>query len=195
VLVVPSLVSLVWFAVFGGAAINTQQNGTDLAGEGGVEAQLFTLLDQYPIATITSVVVMLLVAIFFVSGADAASIVMGSLSQKGTIKPSRGTVIFWGVATGAVAAVMLLVGGEDALTGLQTITIIAALPFLLVMIGLCVALVKDLRRDPKMVRRQYAAEVVDTAVISGVTQHGDDFILSIEKDPDADGRATPVRPH
>ncbi len=195
VLVVPSLVSLVWFAVFGGAAINTQQNGTDLAGEGGVEAQLFSLLDQYPIATITSVIVMILVAIFFVSGADAASIVMGSLSQKGTIKPSRGTVVFWGVATGAVAAVMLLVGGEDALTGLQTITIIAALPFLLVMVGLCVALVKDLRRDPKVMRREYAAEVVNSAVISGVTQHGDDFIISIEKDPDADVGAKPARPH
>jgi choline-glycine betaine transporter len=90
---------------------------------------------------------------------------------------------------------MLLVGGEDALTGLQTITIIAALPFLLVMVGLCVALIKDLRRDPKMVRREYAAEVVDSAVISGVTQHGDDFIISIEKHPDAGDGATPVRSH
>lgn len=187
VLLVPSLVSLVWFAVFGGAAINVQQSGTDLAGEGGVEAQLFSLLDQYPIATIASVVVMVLVAIFFVSGADAASVVMGSLSQKGTIHPSRGTVVFWGVATGAVAAVMLLVGGEDALTGLQTITIIAALPFVLVMIGLAVSLVKDLRNDPMVVRRKYAVEAVESAVISGVTQHGDDFIISVEKDPHCDG--------
>jgi choline/carnitine/betaine transport len=186
VLLVPSLVSLVWFAVFGGAAINEQQNGTDLAGEGGVEAQLFTLLEQYPITTIASVVVMVLVAIFFVSGADAASIVMGSLSQRGTIRPSRSTVVFWGVATGAVAAVMLLVGGEDALTGLQTITIIAALPFVLVMVGLAVALIKDLRHDPKIVRREYAAEAVDSAVIAGVTQHGDDFVISVEKDPNAD---------
>lgn len=187
VLLVPSIVSLIWFAIFGGAAINVQQNGTDLAGEGGVEEQLFTLLDQYPIATIASIIVMVLVAIFFVSGADAASIVMGSLSQKGTIHPSRGTVVFWGVATGAVAAVMLLVGGEDALTGLQTITIIAALPFLLVMVGLAVSLVKDLRHDPKIVRREYAAEAVNSAVISGVTQHGDDFIISVEKDPNCDG--------
>ena len=188
VLLVPSLVSLVWFAVFGGAAINVQQGGTDLAGEGGVEEQLFTLLDQYPIATVASVIVMLLVAIFFVSGADAASIVMGSLSQRGTIHPSRGTVVFWGVATGAVAAVMLLVGGSDALTGLQTITIIAALPFLLVMVAMAVALVKDLRRDPKVVRREYAAEAVNSAVITGVTQHGDDFVISVEKDPNCDGQ-------
>jgi choline/carnitine/betaine transport len=186
VLLVPSVVSLVWFAVFGGAAINVQQGGVDLAGEGSTEQQLFSLLDQYPIAIIASVLVMVLVAIFFVSGADAASIVMGSLSERGTIKPSRGTVIFWGVAMGAVALVMLLVGGEDALTGLQTITIIAALPFVLVMVGLAVALVKDLRTDPMIVRRRYASEAVDSAVVHGVKEHGDDFMISVEKDPEAD---------
>jgi choline-glycine betaine transporter len=189
VLLVPSVVSLVWFCVFGGAAIHEQQSGVDLAGEGSVERQLFSLLDQYPIATIASVVVMVLVAIFFVSGADAASIVMGSLSERGTIKPTRPTVIFWGVATGAVAAVMLLVGGEDALNGLQTITIIAALPFVLVMLGLAISLVRDLRQDPMVVRRQYAVEAVNSAVVTGVTQHGDDFVIAVQKDPNAEDRA------
>jgi choline-glycine betaine transporter len=61
VLLVPSLVSLVWFAVFGGAAIKLQQEGTDIAGAGGLESQLFSTLDAYPLATVTSVVVMLLV--------------------------------------------------------------------------------------------------------------------------------------
>jgi choline-glycine betaine transporter len=94
-------------------------------------------------------------------------------------------VVFWGVATGAVAAVMLLVGGADALTGLQTITIVAALPFVIVMIGLAVALVKDLRNDPLMVRRQYAEEAVHRAVITGVTEHGDDFVINVDRDPDS----------
>jgi choline/carnitine/betaine transport len=185
VLLVPSVVSLIWFAVFGGAAISIQQGGVDLAGEGTIEGQLFTLLDQFPLATVASIVVIVLVAIFFVSGADAASIVMGSLSERGTIEPSKATVVFWGAATGAVAAVMLLVGGDDALTGLQTLTILAALPFVLVMVGLAVALVKDLRKDPMMIRQRYAAEAVDDAVIAGVVEHGDDFVIAIEKDPDA----------
>jgi len=185
VLLVPSLVSLVWFCIFGGAAIKLQQTGTDIAGAGGVETQLFSTLEAYPLATVTSIVVMALVAIFFVSGADAASIVMGTLSERGTIEPSKPTVIFWGVATGAVAAVMLLVGGSDALTGLQTITIVAALPFVVVMIGLSVALVKDLRNDPLMVRQKYAADAVEAAVVAGVTEHGDDFVLAVERHPDA----------
>jgi choline-glycine betaine transporter len=187
VLLVPSLVSLVWFAIFGGAAINLQQNGTDVAGEGGVEAQLFGMLDHLPLATATSVLVMILVAIFFVSGADAASIVMGSLSERGTLEPSRFTVIFWGVATGGVAAVMLLIGGDTALEGLKNITIVAALPFVIVMIVLTFALVKDLRQDPLMVRRKYGAQAVEQAVVDGVTRHGDDFNLSVERSQEKPG--------
>ncbi|GAA1958294.1 BCCT family transporter [Nocardioides panacihumi] len=180
VLLVPSLVSVIWFCILGGAAMNLQKTGTDIAGAGALESQLFTTLDAFPMAKVASVLVMVLVAIFFVSGADAASIVMGTLSEHGTQEPSRGTVIFWGVATGAVAAVMLLVGGEDALNGLQSITIVAALPFVVVMVGLAVALVKDLRSDPLMVRRKYGEEVIEAAVIAGVTEHGDDFVLSVE---------------
>lgn len=180
VLLVPSLVSLVWFAIFGGAAIKLQQGGVDLAGSSSVEGQLFGMLHHLPLATVTSVLVMVLVGIFFVSGADAASIVMGSLSERGTLEPSRRTVIFWGVATGGVGAVMLLVGGDDALQGLQNITIVAALPFAIVMIGLAVALVKDLRDDPLMVRKRYAREAIERAVVTGVTRHGDDFALSVE---------------
>ncbi len=186
VLLVPSLVSLVWFAVFGGAAIHMQKAGTDLGGKATPESQLFGMLDQLPLATVTSIVVMLLVAIFFVSGADAASIVMGTLSERGTLEPSKWTVVFWGVATGGVAAVMLLVGEEGAaLTGLQNITIVAALPFVVVMIGLCFALVKDLRADPLMVRRQYGAAAVEHAVVQGVTKHGDEFSIAVEEKPDA----------
>jgi choline-glycine betaine transporter len=191
VLLVPSMVSLVWFCVFGGAAIDLQQHGVDIAGAGGVETQLFTTLDQFPLATVASVLVMVLVSIFFVSGADAASIVMGSLSERGALEPSRPTVIFWGVATGAVAAVMLLVGGANALTGLQTVTIIAALPFVVVMVALAVALVKDLRADPLVVRRQYGALAIEQAVIAGVTEHGDDFVISVEKDPTCSAAEAP----
>ncbi|MBY9073419.1 BCCT family transporter [Nocardioides sp. WL0053] len=196
VLLVPSLVSLVWFAIFGGAAIHIQRAGTDLVGDGSAEGQLFSMLGELPLATITSVLVMVLVAIFFVSGADAASIVMGSLSERGTHEPSRKTVIFWGAATGGVAAVMLLVGGDSALTGLQTITIVAALPFALVMIGLAAALVKDLRNDPMMVRKRYAAEAIEQAVVTGVTLHGDDFALTVEPSDESvlsGGDTTPSR--
>ena len=185
-LLVPSLVSLIWFAIFGGSAIKLQMDGTDIYGAGALEDQLFTMLDQFPLAAVSSVLVMVLVAIFFVSGADAASIVMGSLSQNGAIEPSKAPVIFWGVATGGVAAVMLLVGGDTALDGLKTITIVAAVPFVLVMIGLCVSLVKDLSQDSMIVRTRVAREAVHEAVKAGVTEHGDDFRFTVEQEPGTD---------
>ena len=189
VLLVPSVVSLVWFAIFGGAGIHQQRRGTDLASQATAEGSLFAMLSNLPLSTITSVIVMVLVAIFFVSGADAASIVMGTLSERGTLRPSRKTVVFWGAATGAVAAVMLIVGGEDALSGLQNITIVAALPFLVVMVGLAISLVKDLNADPLIVRRQIAVAAIDQAVVAGVTEHGDDFALVVEEAPAADATA------
>lgn len=198
VLLVPSLVSLLWFAIFGGAGIAAQRDGVDVAGQGTTEGQLFAVLGQYPLATAATVLVMVLVAIFFVSGADAASIVMGSLSQRGTLEPSRSVVVFWGVVMGSVAAIMLLLGEDGAaLTGLQNLTIIAALPFALVMAAMAVSLVKDLRRDPIVLRGNYANLAIEQAVVDGISRHGDDFVLVVEKTPSPaarDSAAAPERP-
>lgn len=180
VILVPSVVSLVWFAIFGGSAMKLQEGGR-LGGATTPEGRLFDVLHQYPVATVTSILVMVLVGIFFVSGADAASIVMGTLSQKGSLEPSRPVVIFWGVVTGAVAAIMLLIGGgsDDALTGLQNLTILVAVPFMLVMIAMCWALLRDLRSDPLIVRGQKGEEAVEMAVIAGHEQYAGDFEFQI----------------
>ncbi|HEX7196435.1 MAG TPA: BCCT family transporter, partial [Candidatus Limnocylindria bacterium] len=146
VLLVPSGVSFVWFAVFGGAAIDLQLSGA--ANLGGIvgepEVALFTMLEEFPIAGVTSFVVIVLVALFFVSGADAASLVMGMLSSRGNLSPARAVTVLWGVSTGAAAAILLLAGG---LAALQQAAIIAAAPFTLVMIGLCISLFKALGRE------------------------------------------------
>ncbi|MEO3974667.1 BCCT family transporter [Streptomyces sp. CAU 1734] len=180
VILVPSTVSLVWFAVFGGTAMNLQESGK-LSDEATPEGQLFAVLQQFPIPTVMSLLVMILVGIFFVSGADAASVVMGTLSQKGTFEPSRFVVVFWGVVTGAVAAIMLLIGNGqgDALAGLQNLTILVAAPFVIVMVGMCVALMRDLRHDPLIVRGEMGTEVIESAVIAGHEQYDGDFEIRI----------------
>lgn len=179
VILVPSVVSLVWFAIFGGAAMSQQQAGKNPFGTGEEEAQTFSVLQNLPLALIMSVLVIILVSIFFVSGADAASVVMGTLSQRGTIEPSRWIVIYWGAATGAVAAIMLVIGGTNALEGIQNLTFIGSLPFGIVMVLLCFSLVKDLRSDPLMLRDAKGAEVLEQAVISGSEEHEGDFQLEI----------------
>ncbi|WP_408642284.1 BCCT family transporter [Saccharopolyspora indica] len=196
VLLVPSVVSLVWFAIFGGAAIDSQKAGNGVYGDGSAEAQTFAVLDHLPLTLITSVLVMVLVAIFFVSGADAASVVMGTLSQRGSIEPSRWVVIFWGAATGAVAAIMLVIGSaggdaEKALDGIQNLTFIGALPFAIVMVLMCVALLKDLRSDPMTLRDAKGAEVLEQAVIAGTEEHEGEFqLVTTPVDEDAETAET-----
>ncbi|MEV5440967.1 BCCT family transporter [Streptomyces sp. NPDC052644] len=191
VILVPSTVSLLWFAVFGGTAMRLKERG-GLGDAPTPEAQLFGVLQEFPVAGVMSLLVMILVGIFFISGADAASIVMGTLSQKGTFEPARFVVVFWGVVTGGVAAVMLLVGeGKgDALAGLQQLTILVAAPFVLVMIGMCWALMKDLRRDPLIVRGELAEEAVEEAVIAGHEKYAGDFEIRIGPAQDEAPRPT-----
>ncbi|WP_291793888.1 BCCT family transporter [Brevibacterium sp.] len=206
VLFVPSAISLLWFAIFGGGAIGIQERAE--RGEGNVEALasmvdgapdinfdliLFELLDALPVpgpvAIVLMVVTVLLIAIFFVTGADSASIVMGSLAENGAEEPTRRSVIFWGVATGAVAAVMLLAGGEDpaeALNGLKNITIVSALPFVLVMLLLCVALWRDLRTDPLVLQGRLASKLLEDSVMQAVDTHDGPFTLSTHQLPVVD---------
>ena len=187
VLLVPSLVSLIWFVIFGGAGIDALRDGVFTLSNGAVDSNiaLYELLESYPYISITSVLVMTLVAIFFVSGADAASLVMGTLSEHGTTEPSRGTVIFWGSLTGAVAAIMLAIGDPSdpgaALTGLQNLTIVVALPFVVVMVLLCVALYRDLRKDPMMLRHLRGTELIEKAVLYGAVKHGEEFYFVVKE--------------
>ncbi|GAA1523489.1 BCCT family transporter [Brevibacterium permense] len=218
VLIVPSVVSTIWFAIFGGGAIGIQERAE--RGEGTVKTLakvvdgepdinmdtiLFDLLGALPlpnlIAIILMIVTVVLIAIFFVTGADSASIVMGTLSANGMQEPGKGLVIFWGTATGAVAAVMLLAGGTDpaeALDGLKNITIVSALPFVIVMLLLCVAVWKDLSKDPLIIQEQLAAHVLETSVATAVDEYDGEIFgletseLHIEDDP-ADDKDTSAK--
>ncbi|MFJ9695217.1 BCCT family transporter [Kitasatospora sp. NPDC101183] len=148
VLLVPSGATVIWFCVMGGTAIRLVTTGAaDLVSTipQGAEASLFEMLESLPLGSFTSVVAVLLVMTFFITSADSASLVLGSLSSRGSLHPRTWTVVVWGVLMGGVAAALLLAGG---LTALQNATILVALPFVVVMLLLCVSLVKELREDP-----------------------------------------------
>jgi glycine betaine transporter len=149
VMVIPTLVSLVWFGVLGGTATHLQLTGqADLSQaltDNGAEGALFALLGEFPLAGVSTVLVMLLITLFFVSSADSASMVLGMLSQRGTTTPSRTIVVLWGVSIAAVASALTLAGG---LSAMQSATILVATPFVLVLVAICVNLVRELRQEP-----------------------------------------------
>jgi choline/carnitine/betaine transport len=150
VLVVPSLVTAVWFAVLGGTALDLQLSGErDIAGAAGAspEVALFETLQAFPAWQIMTGIVIVLAAVFFVAGADAGAIVLGTFSSWGSLRPARWLVSAWGVMIGAVAVILLLVGGLDAL---QWAAIVAASPFVVILIGMCIGLYRDLAADPQV---------------------------------------------
>lgn len=147
VLFVPAAVSTIWFAIFGGTAIHMEREGNSIWGDGSAQTQLFNLLHQLPGGFVAGIVAMILLATFFITSADSASTVMGSMSQNGRSDASPGLSALWGVMTALIGLTLLLSGGNDALSNLQNVTIIAASPFLLVLVFLMPAIVKALRAD------------------------------------------------
>ncbi|WP_290658690.1 BCCT family transporter [Kocuria sp.] len=180
VLVVPASVCILWFIVFGGSAMFFAKNGADLSVENGAESMLFGLFDQLPLTAVTSVLAMVVIGIFFVTSADSASVVMGTMTQRGRPDPSKWIVIFWGACLAGIAIVMLLVAGNDALAGMQRLVIVSALPFAVIVAVMMVALYRDLRNDPASLRTRFAVFAVEKAVSAGLAEHGDNFALQVE---------------
>ncbi|GAA1172526.1 Glycine betaine transporter BetP [Corynebacterium glaucum] len=146
VLLVPSGVSTVWFAIFGGTAIKLEQTGQSITGDSN-EEQLFNLLHTLPGGFFMGIFAVILLGTFFITSADSASTVMASLSQNGKTNPSPWLAAVWGLATAGVGLVMLIAGGSDALNNLQNVTIVAVAPFLIILVALMFAIVKDISND------------------------------------------------
>ncbi len=129
---VPSLVTLVWFSVFGGAAVRVDQAlGGSLAEAttASPEVGMFAFINEFPFPFVMSIITLALLWIFFVAG--AGTVVLGSMSSGGAANPKRWTRLIWGVIMAGLAGILLVVGG------LQTASILAGLPFAVIMVFMC----------------------------------------------------------
>ena len=166
VLIGPSLFSMIWFCVFGTAGIKLDQqtNGkfSETLYNDGAAVALFQFLDAYPLALLTSILALFLIFIFFVAGADAGCVVLGSMSAGGVLNPKVGIKLTWGVIMAVIAAVLLVVGGggTDALDGLTNGAILAATPFGILMVPMCYGLLKTLQSDRRDEERREIEEIM-----------------------------------
>lgn len=168
---------MAWFGILGGTAMRSASEGGSVADAGSPEEVLFAVLGDLPFGVVISVLAMVSIVLFFVTSADSAAIVMGSMSQRGKPEPSTWVTITWGVLLGAAALALLLAGGTTALSGLQSIMVVSSLPFALVLIGIMVAWTKELRTDPYMLRYKYARAAIAQGVRRGIAEYGDDFVF------------------
>lgn len=159
VLVGPSIFSMIWFSVFGAAGIRLDNQTNGQLGQAvtndGAAVALFEFLSQYPLTLITSLLALFLIFIFFVAGADAGCVVLGSMSS-GVMEPRTTVKLLWGVIMAGIAAVLLVAagGGTAALNGLTQGAILAATPFGILMVPMCYGLYKTLQSDSREERRE-----------------------------------------
>jgi len=150
VLLVPTFLAFVWITLFGGTALWIElfaDGGIVEAVKNDVTLALYTTFDSMDagvVGTIFSFVATLLIATYFVTSSDSGTLVINTLISMGDEEPPMGHRIFWGLGEGVVAAVLLLAGGLGAL---QTASIVAALPFSIIMIFMCWGLVRGLREE------------------------------------------------
>lgn len=156
VLLVPSVIAILWFSVFGGTALDLEINSStglaQLVTE-DVELALFAMLDGLPLGMITSIIAVILIFIFFITSADSATYVLGSMTSRGSLAPSMKIKLIWGLLIAGTASVLLISGG-GGLDALQTASLVAALPFSIVMILLIVCMLIMFKRDYSLDKRK-----------------------------------------
>ncbi|MGD9473401.1 MAG: BCCT family transporter [Eubacteriaceae bacterium] len=146
----PSGFSLIWIAIYGGAAFNLNSltgGAIETAVSANYTTALFALLEQLPLYTITSVLAIVLIVACFIGAANSATYVLAMLTSGGDMDPGKKLRGGWGVAQGVITIVLIVVGGTSALSVLQTASIAAAFPFMLIMIVMCFSMVKALKED------------------------------------------------
>ena len=212
VLAVPTLVTFLWFSIMGGTALWQQ-----LHGPGGLVSPdnkvdnvnaLFQVLEHIPASNLLIVGFLILLVIFFVTSADSAAFVVDMVATGGEQDPPVLTRVMWAVLGGGIAAVLLwggaISGGEDLTAGLgalQTMTIIAAAPFSVVMVLACLATLRAfsnehrqrLRLENRVLRREMTEHVmgkVTEHVKESVAEHLDGQEITVSEES-ASGERTP----
>ena len=112
---------------------------------------------------------------------------MGSLSQQGKPAPDRKITVFWGLCLSGIAVVGMLVGGQDALQGMQNLIIVTSLPFAIIVATMIIALLRDLSRDPFTIRRNFERSALSKAVVGGLKSYGDDFKIVVVPTKEGEG--------
>ncbi|QUM66002.1 BCCT family transporter [Staphylococcus delphini] len=151
VLLVPVIVSFIWFSVFGVLGIETAKKHKEIF-DMSAETQLFGVFHHIPLGIVLSIIALLLIASFFITSADSATFVLGMQTTNGSLNPSAFIKVTWGIAQSLIAFVLLLSGsgdGEAGLNALQSAAIISALPFSFIVILMMISFYKDANKERK----------------------------------------------
>ncbi|MFW7186191.1 BCCT family transporter [Lysinibacillus sp. BNK-21] len=147
VLIIPPLIACFWIAVFGGTAMwfDLHENAHIAeAVSNDVTIALFQMLEHLPLSLLAPVIGIMLIFTFLITSADSATFIMASMTSRGSLNPTILSKLVWGVLMAAISGVLLYTGGLEAL---QTASLIAALPFTVVLLLLMISYIKMMKEE------------------------------------------------
>ncbi len=179
VLFIPMLILFFWFTTFGGTAIHLE-----LAGNVGLvevvkadsASAIFKLMEFYPLTKLVSLVIVLMIVLWFVTSSDSASLVIDMLTSGGDTDAPKIQRLFWALSQGVIAAVLLVAGG---LSALQAAAIIAGFPFAIVVFVMMFCLWRGLSRDRlTLYRNQQWYMTEESAEHNSANEFADEHLLT-----------------
>jgi choline/carnitine/betaine transport len=190
VLVAPSVFTLVWFVVFGWSAMEIDGIGGDggaisaAVGE-SVPLAMFEFLEHFPAATLVQGLAVVIVALFFATSSDSASLVVDMLCTGDDAAGPVRQRVFWGVSEGLLAASLIVLGGEKGLEALQQVITVVGLPIFILTFLMIFCLLRGLKEqrraalEARLGRTQEKIDAYD-ALEGGtrrrVGQHGEEVL-------------------
>ena len=147
VLFIPMLLLFFWFTTFGGSAVHMElmgNYGLIEAVKADYGSAIFKLIEYYPLTKPLTLVIVVMIMLWFVTSSDSASFVIDMLTAGGDTNPPKIQRLFWALSQGVIAAVLLVAGG---LSALQAVAIIAGFPFAIVVFVMMYCLWRGLTRD------------------------------------------------
>lgn len=160
VLIIPTLFNFIWMSVFGNSAIwfdVNVANGALSQLASNPDALMFRFLEYLPLTNIASFFTIAIIIIFFVTSADSGMFVMNSIATKNAKNSPKWQTVGWGILLSALALLLLNAGG---LAALQSMTLITALPFSIIMLLFIVSLVKALSIDKSYYERDFSVSTI-----------------------------------
>lgn len=176
-LTAPMLYTFFWFTVFGGAGLTMERNAARegincssvLGGTNAIEPykglfrlscrkqtqMYFDMMQGFDddVTPFLYVVSLVSITLYFVTSSDSGSLVIDCLSANGSPNPPIVQRVFWALTEGACATALLKAGGKNALIALQTVSILAGLPYTIVVCFMCVALWRAIKNDAEPVKK------------------------------------------
>ncbi len=139
-----------WFSIFGNSAIDLVANGATELGEVAVNDAamgMFALFEYYPYSDVLSFAGVVIGLVFFITSADSGALVLANLSSRGLANGADAPIwlrLFWAAATGLITLGLLFAGG---FASLQSVSVIAGLPFSVILVLYMVAMWKSLKEE------------------------------------------------